>query len=160
MLSVFQQVDVLFVPDSSKALGQIIAFMKFNDVQNMNYLGTNLWNTSDLPKRAACEDAGIYFSAGVDINDLAIRESEFFKEYVQNYNEEPTLVEVQAFEASRALKNQISGGAQGRESLALALRGLQSSPGVTGDLKMSSQREFMRPINVLRLETGIVKKVE
>lgn len=152
--------DVLFLPDSSKSLGQVLAFMKFNDVPNMNYLGTNLWNTSDLPKRTAGEDAGIYFSAGIDTNDMLVRDSDFFKNYLETYNEEPTIVEVQAYEAASVLKAQILSGATGRESLAASLRGLQSSQGVDGEVKMSSQREFIRPVHILTIESGLLKKIE
>jgi ABC-type branched-subunit amino acid transport system substrate-binding protein len=152
--------DVLFVPDNSRALGQVLAFMKFNDVTDMNYLGTNLWNTPDLPKRTANEDAGIYFAEALDLADGNTRSSGFFKEYIETYNEEPTLIEVQAFEAARIVKQQIDSGATGRESLAASLRALSPWNGVTGELKMSSQREFVRPINVLTIDAGLVKKVE
>ena len=152
--------DVLFVPDNSRALGQVLAFMKFNDVTDMNYLGTNLWNTSDLPKRTANEDAGIYFVEALDVTDSSIRTSSFFKDYIETYNEEPTLIEVQAYEAARIIKEQISYGATGRESLAASLRALSPWPGVTGQLQMSSHREFIRPINVLTIDAGQTKKVE
>lgn len=152
--------DVVFVPDNSRALGQVLAFMKFNDVADMNYLGTNLWNSSDLPKRAANEDAGIYFVSAFDMNDTEIRESAFFKEYLETYNEEPTTVEVQAYEATKIVKEQISSGVSGRESLAAALRGLGSTKGVAGEVEMNSQRELVHPVHVLMLDTGVVKKVQ
>lgn len=152
--------DVLFVPDSSRALGQVLAFMKYNDVADMNYLGTNLWNTPDLPKRTANEDAGIYFVEALDLSDSSTRSSSFFKDYMETYNEEPTLIEVQAFEAARIVKDQISAGATGRESLAASLRALSPWTGVTGQLRMSNQREFIRPLNVLTIDSGLVKKIE
>lgn len=152
--------DVVFVPDNSRALGQVLAFMKFNDVVDMNYLGTNLWNTADLPKRAANEDAAIYFSSAFDMNDIEMRESPFFKEYFETYNEEPTIVEVQAYEATKIVKEQITSGVSGRESLAAALRGLGSAKGVGASIEMNPQREFVHPVNVLMLDSGVVKKVQ
>ena len=152
--------DVLFVPDNSRALGQVLAFMKYNDVTDMNYLGTNLWNTPDLPKRTANEDAGIFFVEALDIADSSTRNSSFFKDYMETYNEEPTLIEVQAFEAARIVKEQIGSGATGRESLAASLRALSPWTGVTGQLQMSTQREFIRPLNVLTIDAGLVKKSE
>jgi branched-chain amino acid transport system substrate-binding protein len=152
--------DVLFVPDNSRALGQVLAFMKYNDVTDMNYLGTNLWNSSDLPKRAANEDAGIYFVDSVDIHDSEVRESPFFKEYFETYNEEPTIVEIQTYEAARIIREQILSGATGRETLAASLRGLGSAPGIIGKLEMNEQRELVRPVHVLMLDSGVVKKVQ
>ena len=153
--------DVLFVPDTSRALGQVLAFMKFNDVLEMNYLGTNLWNSADLPKRAANEEGSIYFVDAIDNTDAAHRDTEFFKEYTAAYNEEPTLVEIQAYEAAKIIKQQVSNGANGRESLAAALRTMgASSVGVTGELQMSEQRDLIRPIHVMTLDSGVLKKLE
>lgn len=152
--------DVLFVPDSSRALGQILAFMSFNEVKDMKYLGTNIWNSPDLPKRAANNNSGVYFVDAIDISQAATEPSPFFKEYLTLYNEEPTLVEIQAYEVAKIVKEQIKGGATSRESLASSLRSLGRTPGVTGELRMSSQREIERPIHVLTLDSGILKKLE
>ncbi|MBY0553301.1 penicillin-binding protein activator [bacterium] len=152
--------DAIFVPDNSRALGQILAFMKYNDVTDMNYLGTNIWNSPDLPKRASNEDAGLYFVDAIDISQGATQTSTFFKDYLAQFNEEPTIVEIQVYEAAKIVKDQISSGASSREVLASRLRSLGRSPGVTGELRMSSQRELERPIHVLTLDSGLVKKVE
>ena len=152
--------DVLFVPDSSRALGQILAFMSYNDVKNMKYLGTNIWNSPDLPKRAANHNSGVYFVDAIDISQTNSEPVPFFKEYLALYKEAPTLVEIQAYEVARIVKEQIKGRATSRESLASSLRSMGSSDGVTGQLRMSSQRELERPIHVLTLDSGILKKIE
>ena len=152
--------DVLFVPDSSRALGQILAFMSYNDVKDMKYLGTNIWNSPDLPKRAANHNSGVYFVDAIDISQTATEPAPFFKEYLTLYNEEPTLVEIQAYEVAKIVKEQIKAGATSRETLASSLRSMGQSEGVTGQLRMSSQRELERPIHVLTLDSGILKKME
>lgn len=152
--------DAIFVPDNSRALGQILAFMKYNDVTDMNYLGTNIWNSPDLPKRAANEDAGLYFVDAIDISQGTTQNTVFFKDYLAQFGEEPSIVEIQVYEAAKIVKDQISSGASSRQVLASRLRSLGRSPGVTGELRMSSQRELERPIHVLTLDSGIVKKVD
>jgi ABC-type branched-subunit amino acid transport system substrate-binding protein len=152
--------DVVFIPDSSRALGQILAFMKFNEVPDMNYLGTNLWNSTDLPARAANEDAGIYFSTAFDLNDAEAREGTFFKEYFETYNEEPTSVEAQVYEATKIVKDKIDSGISGRESLAVSLRSLGSVTGVGSDIEMNSQRELVHPVHILTLDSGVVKRAQ
>ena len=153
--------DVLFVPDTSRALGQVLAFMKFNEVTEMNYLGTNLWNSADLPKRTANEEGSIYFVDAIDNTDAAHRDTEFFKEYTTAYNEEPTIVEIQAYEAAKIIKQHVANGADGRETLAAALRTMGvSTVGVTGELQMSPQRDLIRPIHVMTLDSGVLKKLE
>jgi branched-chain amino acid transport system substrate-binding protein len=152
--------DAVFVPDSSRALGQVLAFMKYNEVTDMNYLGTNIWNSPDLPKRAANEDAGLFFVDAIDISQGAPQTSTFFKDYFALYNEEPTIVEIQVYEVAKIIKDLLVSGATSREALANQLRSLGRSQGVTGELRMSSQRELERPIHILTLDSGIVKKVE
>ena len=152
--------DVLFVPDSSRALGQILAFMKYNEVKDINYLGTNIWNSPDLPKRVANQASGVYFVDALDITQGAGEPAVFFKEYLTLYSEEPTMVEVQSYEAAKIVKDLLSSGTASRNSLARNLRSLGTTIGVTGELKMSKQREIERPIYVLTLVSGLVKKVE
>lgn len=152
--------DVLFVPDSSRALGQILAFMSYNDVKDMKYLGTNIWNSPDLPKRAANNNTGVYFVDALVASQTATEPSPFFKEYLALFNEEPTLVEIQTYEVARIVKDHIKAGASSREALASSLRNMGKSPGVTGELRMSNQREIERPIHVLTLDTGFLKKIE
>jgi branched-chain amino acid transport system substrate-binding protein len=152
--------DVLFIPDSSRALGQILAFMKFNEVKDMKYIGTNLWNSPELPKRASDEQTGVYFVDAIDTSNEGSKNSSFLKDYMAQYNEEPTLVEIQVYEASHIIKEQLSSGASSRLSLANNLRSMGRSQGVTGELRMSSQRELERPLHILTLDAGIVKKME
>ncbi len=160
ILSPIVDFDVLFLPDSGKSLGQVMAFMKVNDVPKVSYLGTNIWNTPDIVKRAGAQADGIYFVDAVDLNDAKMRETNFFKEYLSQYNEEPTLIEMQAFESAKVIRDVISGGATTREQVASRLRSLGRTAGVTGELRMSSLRELERPVHVLSLDKGLIKKVE
>ncbi len=151
--------DVLFLPDSGKTLGQVMAFMKVNDVPGITFLGTNIWNSPDIVKRAANQRERVYFVDALDPNDGSIRSTEFFKEYVAEFNEEPTLIEMQAFESAKILRDNISYGGSTRDSLASKLRIMGRSAGVTGELRMSNQREIERPVHILSLDNGLIKKI-
>jgi len=78
ILSPIVDFDVLFIPTAVVLWGQILAFMKYNDVTELNYLGTNLWNSPDLPKRAGDESAGIYFVDAIDIAENSAQPNAFF----------------------------------------------------------------------------------
>lgn len=159
--------DVIFLPDSGKTLSQVMAFMKVNEVGNLTYLGTNIWNSPDIVKRAATglnqKDASvkdnIYFVDALDPNDNKVRETPFFKEYFAAYGEEPTLIEMQAYESAKILRDQISSGGTSRDSLASKLRIMGRSTGITGELRMSNQREIERPVHVLSLDNGLIRKI-
>lgn len=152
--------DVLFLPDSGKTLGQVIAFMKANEVSKLTYLGTNIWNTPDLVKRTAAHQENVYFVDAIDPNDNSIRQSTFFKDYVSEYNEEPTLIEMQAFESAKIMKDQITSGGSNRELLANKLRSMGRSSGVTGELRMSNLREIERPIHIMSIDRSLIKTVQ
>lgn len=160
VLSPIIDFDVLFIPDSGKTLGQVMAFMKVNDVPGLTYLGTNIWNTPDLVKRASIQSSGVFFVDALDLNDVSLRESPFFKDYVAAFNEEPTLIEMQSYESAKILYNVISEGLSTRSSVASRLSSLGRSQGVTGELRMSNQRELMRPVHVFSLDHGLIQKVE
>lgn len=152
--------DVLFLPDSGKTLSQVMAFMKAAEVSNLTYLGTNIWNSPDIVKRASAgQKEFIYFVDALDPNDLNVRETDFFKEYVTAFNEEPTLIEMQAYESAKILRDQISSGGTSRDALASKLRIMGRSTGVTGELRMSNRREIERPVHVLSLDNGLIRKI-
>lgn len=151
--------DVLFLPDSGKTLGQVMAFMKVSDISSLTYLGTNIWNSPDIVKRAAGQKEMVYFVDALDPNDTSIRETAFFKEYMAEYNEEPTLIEMQSFESAKILRDMISSGGTTRDSLASKLRIMGRSSGVTGELRMTNQREIERPVHVLSLDNGLIKRI-
>ena len=152
--------DVLFLPDSGRTLGQVMAFMKVNDVPKLTYLGTNIWNTPDIAKRAGPLADQIYFVDALDLNDAAVRDTAFFKDYFSQFNEEPTLIEMQSYESAKIIRDVLSSGASSRENVASRLRSLGRASGVTGELRMSNLRELERPVHVLSLDKGIIKKVE
>ncbi len=151
--------DVIFLPDNGKTLSQVMAFMKVNDVPGLTYLGTNIWNSPDIVKRASAQKENVYFVSATDPNDADVRSTEFFKEYVAEFNEEPTLIEMQAFESVKILRDTISYGGTSRDSLAAKLRIMGRSTGVTGELRMSNQREIERPVHILSLDNGLIKKI-
>ncbi len=159
LLSPLVNFDVLFIPDTGKSLGQVIAFMKVNDVTQMTYLGTNIWNSPDLGKRASAQSNAIYFVDALDSADSSVRETPFFKDYVAAYTEEPTLIEMQVYESAKILWDLITRGSTTRDLLANNLRMLGRTDGVTGQLRMSSQRELERPLHILSLDAGQIKKI-
>jgi ABC-type branched-subunit amino acid transport system substrate-binding protein len=144
--------DGIFIPDSSKALGQIAAMLAFNDVRDVKLLGTNLWNTPGLSKRAGNFINNLLF---VDsITPLSKNNQTFMNEYKNLYNETPSLIEIQAYDSGLILRHLISNGASTRDDLAKKLTELEKFPGALGLLSVTSDREIDRPLTPLTLEKG------
>ncbi|MBO9668002.1 MAG: penicillin-binding protein activator [Bdellovibrio sp.] len=144
--------DAIFIPDSAKAMGQIAAMLAFNDVRGVKLMGTNLWNTPGVAKRAGNFANNLIF---VDsMAPTAQEQSRFLAEYKNLYGETPSLIEVQAYDAGLILRQLIASGADSRESLARRLTDLKKFPGALGSLTMSSEREIERPVVSLTVEKG------
>ena len=159
VLSPIVDFDVLFVPDSGKALGQVMAFMKNNDVTQMTYLGTNIWNTPDLGRRAGPGATNVFF-VDANITSDEQKNSEFHTKYVANYSEDPSLVEAQIYEAAKFLRDTIGSSSISRSSLASQLAILGHRKGAYTDVHMNNNHEIERPLNIFSLSQGAIQKTE
>ncbi|NUN04489.1 MAG: penicillin-binding protein activator [Bdellovibrio sp.] len=146
--------DAVFIPDSVKAMGQISAMLSYNDVRNVKLLGTNLWNTKDVARRAGNFAGNLIF---VDSMSPASHDkSRFISEHKGLYNEEPSLIEIQAYDAGLILRQLIAAGSSSREDLTKRLTDLKRFPGTLGALNMSAEREIERPVVALTVDKGDV----
>ncbi|MFV8257000.1 ABC transporter substrate-binding protein [Bdellovibrio bacteriovorus] len=146
--------DAIFIPDSARAMGQISAMLSYNDVRGVKLLGTNLWNTKDIAKRAGNFSQNLIF---VDSMTPANQDrSRFVNEYRSLYNEPPSLIEIQAYDAGLILRQLIAAGASSREELVQKLGQLNKFPGSLGNLSINAEREIERPVTALTIEKGEV----
>ncbi|WP_374000916.1 ABC transporter substrate-binding protein [Bdellovibrio bacteriovorus] len=146
--------DGIFIPDSARAMGQISAMLSYNDVRGVKLLGTNLWNTKDIAKRAGNFAQSLVF---VDsITPSSQDRSRFVGEYRSLYNEEPSLIEIQAYDAGLILRQLIASGASSREDLVKRMSELNRFPGSLGNLSINAEREIERPVTALTIEKGEV----
>lgn len=144
--------DAIFIPDSAKAMGQISAMLSYSGVRSPRLLGTNLWNTKDIAKRAGNFANNLIF---VDSMSPEMKQtSRFIGEYKALYNEEPSLIEIQAYDAGLILRQLIAAGSSTREDLTQKLTQLKRFPGALGPLTMNADREIERPVSVLTVDKG------
>lgn len=144
--------EAIFIPDNIKAMGQIAAMLSYNDVKNVKLLGTNLWNNKDLARRAGAFANDILFVDSIAPSSL--EKSNFITEYKNIYKEQPSLIEIQAYDAGLILRQLIASGANTREELTQSLTQLKGFPGSLGVLNINSDREIERPVIPLTLDKG------
>ena len=150
--------DAIFIPDSVKAMGQISAMLSFNDIRNVKLLGTNLWNTKDVSRRAGHFANSLLFVDSISPNTQD--RSRFMMEYKSIYGEDPSLIEIQAYDAGLILRQLVAAGASSREELTRRLTSLNRFPGSLGTLSMNAEREIERPVTTLTVEKGEVTPVK
>ena len=107
--------DALFIPDGVKVLGQVAPMLAYNDIENMILLGTNLWNTPLLPQRAGQFLRSPIFVDSFSISDGDFTSSDFYRSYIQTFDQKPHILELQAFEAGLILRKIIEEGADTRQ---------------------------------------------
>lgn len=148
--------DAIFIPDSTKAFGQIAATLAYSEVKNVKLLGTNLWNVDGLAKRAGPFAGNLIFVDSYSSQDPRFQNSSFVREYRKEFGADPGLFEVQGYDSALMLRQLISQGASSRGSLTQALGELRNLPGLLGPLSVGENREILRPVVALTLENGQV----
>jgi len=145
--------DAVFIPDSVKAMGQISAMLSFNGVKGVRLLGTNLWNVPGLAKRSGHFANSLLFVDSFVVNEPRFLNSSFVKDYKLIFNEDPGIFEIQGYDSGLLLRQLISQGNNSRDSLTRALAEVNNFPGSIGPLSITPQREILRPLLALTLDS-------
>jgi branched-chain amino acid transport system substrate-binding protein len=146
--------DAVFIPDNVKTMGQISAMLSFNGVKGVKLIGTNLWNTEGTSKRAGHFAKDLLFVDSFLPQDVSVSTSSFIQEYKTIFGEEPGVFELQGYDSALLVRQLISEGNSNRESLATALSQVKNFPGAVGLLSMSAEKEILRPVIALTLDTN------
>lgn len=143
--------DGVFIPDNVKAMGQISAMLSFSGVKGVRLLGTNLWNVPGIAKRAGHFADNLLFVDSFVSTEPRFMNSSFVRDYKMVFGEEPGIFEIQGYDSALLLRQLITQGATGRESLTRALATVNNFPGAVGPLSVTSEHEIMRPLVALTL---------
>lgn len=147
--------DALFIPDSSKVMGQALGFLKAADVNQMTFLGTNLWNTDDLIRRAhqgVSQKNNQFYFVDYLVSDEQRKKSEFNSAFSSAFNESPSIIETQTYESAKIIKDLILSGVQDRKSLATSLSSLGHKAGAYSEVYMNNSHEIIRDLTIFHLE--------
>ncbi|MES3037826.1 MAG: penicillin-binding protein activator [Bdellovibrionota bacterium] len=144
--------DAIFIPDSSRTMGQLGAFLSYVGVKKITLLGTNLWNTPGLSKRASQFKDTLYFADMYNPADETHKALPFFKAYFEKYGEYPGPLEVNAYEVGLILRQGLLRKINSRPSMQSYLANVKEFPGVFGPLNMTPQRLMDRPLTLFRVE--------
>lgn len=146
--------DAVFIPDSSKLMTQMTAFLSFVGVRGVKVIGTNLWGSPGLAKRAGLfGDHLLYVDQRLPDQDPA-KDPRFYQEYRELFSETPGLFEVQAYDSALLVRSLILQGATSREDLTRRLTHISGFPGALGPLTMNDRREIRRPLMSITYQRG------
>ncbi len=146
--------DALFIPDSTKALGQIAPMLAFHNVKNVRLLGTNVWNSEDLLRRGQKHVEGSIFLDTAWSQPAIFQETNFYKDFVKTFEQAPSSLEAVAFEAGWLVREAVSNGSSSRAQMAQSLAGLKNVSTPLGALALNEKREWVRPLQAFTVQQG------
>lgn len=113
----------------------------------MKLLGTNIWDTPAVIRRVGNMGENIIFVDSLNFSDIKNSNNYFVQEYRKIYNEEPGLVELQAYDSATLLREIITKGSSSREAVNTQLTQLN---------KLTPSREIIRPMSAFTIQNGNV----
>ena len=140
--------EALFIPDSTRALGQIAPMLAYNDIKDIKLLGTNLWNTPSLLRRLSNLQLETLF---VDhyIPHQVFSGSEFYKKYQEIFGEAPGPFSLQAYDTGLLIRQVLESGINTRAGFIRQLRQIRRFLGATGPLEITENNEIEQPLSPL-----------
>lgn len=152
--------DAIFIPDSTKALGQIAPMLAFHNVRNARLLGTNVWNSEDLIRRGQKHVEGSIFLDTAWSQPAVFQETAFYKDFVKTFEQPPSSLEAVAFEAGWLVQIAASYGSSSRAQMASSLAGLKNVTTPLGVLALNEKREWVRPLQAFTVQQGQIISLE
>lgn len=152
--------DAIFIPDGTKALGQIAPMLQYNDVNNVYLLGTNLWNSKSVISRSSNMSSQVVFVDTFTSSAEAFQNSSFYQHFQQTFASTPGHFETQAYDSARLLREIIESGARDRQDIIHRLQSMKSYTGVSGVLKMTPNREIEPPLVTLSVKNNSIQKID
>jgi ABC-type branched-subunit amino acid transport system substrate-binding protein len=134
--------SAMYLPDSASVVSQILAQMAYNDVTNMEYLGTILWVAPDLPK-----NSGRYLKDSVipaPFSSLSLRPEAlaFSEAYRGITGKNPGQFAAYGHDAGVAIVTALAASGRNRATFGRALISQSSFPGATGPFSFDSHGEY------------------
>ncbi len=152
--------DALFIPDSYRAVAYIAASIPFGYLDNVQLLGNNRWNNSELAERGADYVAGAVFVDGYFNDSPSVSVRKFSGAFEETYKIKPTILEAQAFDAMRlaAKALQLTGGEHAAD-MKQTLQTIPDVEGSTGQIGFDSNREIIRKLFLLTVADGKITEL-
>ncbi len=151
--------EALFIPDSIKTLDSIASHLPYNDINNVYLVGPSLWNQSLNIKKSSRYLKKAFF-ADTGLSTKKFQETDFYAQFLQIFSQKPGLFELLAYESTLLLRQAIIDGADNRSELRKELQNTKKFYGPLGELSINKNREFIRPLQIFKIENYKIKPVK
>jgi ABC-type branched-subunit amino acid transport system substrate-binding protein len=148
--------DVLFIPDTFRAVGQIAPALIYADVTSPILMGPSTWNNSRLLERA-----GQHLEKSVFVDVFSPERKgnstvEFINAFQNRKGQLPNAMSAIGYDVGTALKMAFSNGGpvESRDELRSRLEVLGSFDGATGLMNWNSNREALQELQLFQVRRG------
>lgn len=146
--------DVIFLPDSSRAIGQIVPYLRYADVTGPKLMGPSTWGSQDLLRRA-----GQYLDNAMFVDSFATDRpatDTFAKAFRNKYQKAPGSLSAMGYDIGLGLAKAYRQGElpRSRDELRTRLVGLGTIRGATGDLVWDESRDVLKEVQLFVIRGG------
>lgn len=135
----------LFIPDYAERIALLAPQLKFYGIKDVTLLGINGWNSPELVERAGRFLDQAVFVDGFFSDSRQPEVKRFVELYRKLYQEEPTILSAQAFDAANMLLQVLDDpSVQNRDDLRQELAGLRGFRGVAGTVGFDALGEAIK----------------
>lgn len=152
--------DALFIPDYAERIGMLAPQLMFYGIKDVTLLGINGWNSPELVERAGRFLGQAVFVDGFFADSRQPEVQRFVELYRQSYQEEPTILSAQAFDAANMLLQVMDDPrVQNRDDLRQELAGLRGFRGVAGTIGFDALGEAIKQPYLLQVKNRRIVEV-
>ena len=149
----------LYIPDYPDAIAQIAPYIAYYNIENVQLLGSNGWNSPRLLKLAKEHVEGAIFVDGFYAWSERPGTREFIDEFRSAYGHRPGVIEAQAYDATMVLLGAIDIGGAERDDVRDALENLYGFEGATGTMSFDYSGEASKDLFILTVQDGRISEV-
>ncbi|PIR20827.1 MAG: hypothetical protein COV45_04530 [Deltaproteobacteria bacterium CG11_big_fil_rev_8_21_14_0_20_47_16] len=147
--------EVIFIPDSYRAVVNMVQYGDADMFKGVQLLGTNRWDESGLLDVASNVD-GAVFVDGFFANSDNIGVQKFVETFRQAYQIKPTILEAQAYDATLMVEKAIERGGRKPASMRNALDNLSNVKGLIGRISFGPGRDAEKQLVLLTVSNGSI----
>lgn len=151
----------VFLPDEAARVALVAPQLAFYGVEGVQLLGINTWNSAELVKLSGRFVEGAIFPDGFFRDSPSPTVQTFVYRYSKKYQEEPSILEAQGYDAAAILLSFIERSeVRSREGLRIALSQLRNYPGLTGSTSFTASGEADKVLYLLQVKNGNIVQLD
>ena len=137
--------DAVFIPDNYQQVALIAPQFPFYNIFNIRFLGTSLWQSTELIETAGDYVRGAIFPSGFFANSPSDDVKDFVVRYKENFESEPGILAATGYDTIRLFKDLIENNKiRTRKDLQDVLFKHDNFYGVTGKISFDDQGEVLK----------------